>query len=63
MFGTLEAAVPTHLDNLVCSGDERGIVDCAHNGIGVHNCDHTEDTGIICGMGDCCVATVFIIFS
>ncbi len=50
MFGIpdSEESVPIHLDNLVCSGDERGIVDCAHNGIGLHNCDHTEDTGIIC---------------
>ncbi len=50
MFGIpdSEETVPIHLDNVECSGNERGIVDCVHNVIGSEDCQHTEDTGIIC---------------
>ena len=36
------------LDNLVCEGDESSLLDCSHNVIGEHNCDHTEDAGVRC---------------
>ncbi|XP_066542748.1 macrophage receptor MARCO [Hoplias malabaricus] len=36
------------LDDLRCTGTERSIFDCPHNGIGIHNCDHTEDVGLSC---------------
>ena len=36
------------LDNLHCTGDESRLIDCRHNGIGVHNCDHTDDAGVRC---------------
>ena len=36
------------LDNLMCSGTERRLVDCVSNGIGLHNCDHSEDAGVNC---------------
>ena len=36
------------LDNLYCTGRESQLVDCSHSGIGVHNCDHSDDAGVRC---------------
>ena len=37
-----------YLDNLDCTGRELRLVDCSHDGIGVHNCDHSADAGLKC---------------
>lgn len=39
---------PIILDNLMCSGTERRLADCVSNGVGIHNCDHSEDAGVTC---------------
>ena len=36
------------LDNLLCSGSETRLIDCTHNGFGIHNCHHGEDAGLFC---------------
>ena len=36
------------LDGLGCGGYESSIFDCPHSGIGVHDCSHSEDAGVIC---------------
>lgn len=36
------------LDNLFCTGTESRLVDCPNNGLGVHNCVHSEDAGVRC---------------
>ena len=36
------------LDNVGCSGTELYLANCTNNGIGVHNCVHSEDAGITC---------------
>lgn len=36
------------LDDLRCSGREIRLVDCPHNGLGQHNCQHLEDAGVVC---------------
>nr|XP_054763719.1 deleted in malignant brain tumors 1 protein-like [Lytechinus pictus] len=39
---------PIHMDDTRCYGSETSILDCVNRGIGVHNCRHTEDAGVIC---------------
>ena len=41
-------SVPIWLDNVNCNGLESRLIDCQHNGIGNHNCDHRKDAGVIC---------------
>ena len=36
------------LDSLSCLGSETRLVDCRHDGFGVHDCGHYEDAGVIC---------------
>ena len=41
------------LDDLGCTGTENSLFDCPNRGIGVHNCAHSEDVGVVCqGMSD-----------
>ena len=46
------ASVPIHLDKVMCTGDERGIIDCYHSNGLVANCTHRNDTGIVCSKCD-----------
>ncbi|XP_054611380.1 scavenger receptor cysteine-rich domain-containing group B protein [Dunckerocampus dactyliophorus] len=39
---------PILLDNVECDGDEADISECTHSGVGLHNCGHHEDAGVIC---------------
>ena len=36
------------IDDIFCYGFELTIGSCFHNGWGSHNCDHSEDAGVIC---------------
>ena len=36
------------LDNVVCDGNELRLVDCASNPFATHNCQHTQDAGVVC---------------
>ena len=39
---------PIWLDNVHCTGRETNILECRANPIGVHNCGHHRDVGILC---------------
>ena len=39
---------PIWYDNVNCNGREANLAQCAHNGLGVHNCGHRKDAGVIC---------------
>ena len=39
---------PIILDNVACVGGEARVIDCPANAIGTHNCDHSEDAGVVC---------------
>lgn len=41
---------PIWLDDVDCrTGDEDYITECSHLEYGNHNCDHSEDVGVVCG--------------
>ena len=43
------------LDDTVCIGNESRLLDCSSRGIGIHNCGHSEDAGIVCKCKPHCV--------
>ncbi len=36
------------LDNVQCAGTESRLIDCPSNGLGIHNCAHSEDASVVC---------------
>lgn len=40
------------LDDVRCAGSERNLLECAHAGVGTHNCKHDEDAGVECSHQD-----------
>ncbi|XP_050964964.1 scavenger receptor cysteine-rich domain-containing group B protein [Labeo rohita] len=41
---------PIQMDNLKCTGTEATLTQCSHIAWNVHNCDHSEDAGVTCGL-------------
>ena len=39
---------PIWYDEVNCTGCEMNLTQCSHNGVGVHNCVHGDDAGVIC---------------
>ena len=46
-FGSGQS-VPIHLDELQCRGTEQNLLECEHDPVGVTDCTHEEDAGVIC---------------
>uniref|UniRef100_A0A3B1KE07 SRCR domain-containing protein n=1 Tax=Astyanax mexicanus TaxID=7994 RepID=A0A3B1KE07_ASTMX len=42
---------PVLLDDVGCSGQENNLLSCSHGGLGITNCSHSEDAGVICSAG------------
>ena len=43
---------PILLDDVQCTGSELRLSECAHSGVEVHDCSHTEDAGVRCLSGE-----------
>ncbi|KAG9264045.1 deleted in malignant brain tumors 1 protein-like, partial [Astyanax mexicanus] len=39
---------PVLLDDVGCSGQENNLLSCSQRGLGITNCSHSEDAGVIC---------------
>ena len=48
LFGPGNESMPIWFDNLECDGTEMSLHNCTHNGIGLENCGHHEDVGVVC---------------
>ncbi len=46
--GFTDGTGPILLDNVQCIGNEKSLISCTANKIGVHNCAHDEGAGAIC---------------
>ena len=51
-FGAANNSVHILLDNVECSGKEDTIADCARSDWLKHDCEHSEDAGVVCSDGD-----------
>lgn len=39
------------MDDVQCFGNETSLAACGFAGFGSHDCDHSEDAGVICHSG------------
>ena len=53
MFGGGRGRI--QLDDVQCTGSELTLSECAHSGVGVHNCRHVNDAGVRCLSGEKCL--------
>ena len=51
-FGSGASSQSIWLGEVACNGSELRLIDCSHAGVGLENCGHREDVGIICTTGE-----------
>ena len=39
---------PIWLDDVICMENDTLLSECSHNGVGIHDCAHHNDVGVIC---------------
>ena len=44
------ATGPIFIDQVRCIGNETRLNNCFHNGVGTHNCEHSDDVGVSCQL-------------
>ena len=47
-FGFTNGIGQIWLDEVSCRGTESRLIDCPSDGLGTHNCGHSEDAGVRC---------------
>nr|XP_034326687.1 deleted in malignant brain tumors 1 protein isoform X1 [Crassostrea gigas]XP_034326688.1 deleted in malignant brain tumors 1 protein isoform X1 [Crassostrea gigas] len=47
-YGPGDSGQPIYLDEVVCDGDEKSLLECNSNTWGTHNCNHQEDASVSC---------------
>ena len=51
-FGSGASSQHIWLDDVACNGSESQLIDCSHAGIGNEDCDHWNDVGTVCTIGE-----------
>lgn len=46
------------MDDMECTGSESSLAACSFAGYGAHDCDHSEDAGVICHSGMYCKSLI-----
>jgi len=41
------------LDDIECNGTEDRLIECLNGGLGMHNCNHSQDAGVVCAGTTC----------
>lgn len=47
-FGPGSESMPIWLDDVMCQGGERSLIDCPHPPFGINDCGHEQDAGVDC---------------
>uniref|UniRef100_A0A672HD83 SRCR domain-containing protein n=1 Tax=Salarias fasciatus TaxID=181472 RepID=A0A672HD83_SALFA len=49
---------PIWYDDVTCTGSETKLSECQHQGIGSHDCGHSEDAGVVCEVSTATLPTL-----